>query len=106
MLSKNTANSTTTNISFVRIDFNVGETTYEEAASIAKDIDAYTLDSNPMMYHSTMYDGAHWRHNTINFSVFYNENDDTEKLKKLFFKIKLRHPEFKIISQPTFSLRS
>lgn len=105
MLLKNTTNSSTTNISFIRVSFNVGEITTEEAQSIAKDIDSYTIDTNPMMCHSTMYDGAHWRDGTINFSVFYNENDDAEKLKKLFFKIKLRHPEFTIISQPTLSLR-
>jgi len=100
------SNSTTTSISFTSIDFNVGEITPEEAQAIAKDIDKYTLDTNPIMYHSTMYDGAHWRENTVNFSVFYSENDDSEKLKKLLFKIKLRHPEFKIISQPTLSIRS
>ncbi len=102
---KNTSTSSTINISFIRVDFNVGEITPEEAHAIAKDIDNYTLDSNPMMYHSTMYDGAHWRDGTVNFSVFYNENDDDEKLKKLFFKIKLRHPDFKIISEPAYSLR-
>lgn len=101
------SNSTTTNIAFIRVDFNVGEITPEEAQAITKDIDKYTIDTNPMMHHSTMYDGAHWRDGTVNFSVFYNENDDEdEKLKKLFFKIKLRHPEFIIISQPAYSFRS
>jgi len=95
------SNSTTTNIAFIRVDFNVGEITPEESQAIAKDVDACMFDTNLTTYPGTMYDGGDWRFGTPNFSVFYNENDNTEKLKKLFFKLKLRHPEFKILSQPT-----
>lgn len=92
--------SSTTHISFIRVDFNVGELTSEEARAIEKNVNACMSDTNLIMYPSTMYDGEDFRFGTPNFSVFYNENDGQEKLKKLFFKLKLHYPEFKIISKP------
>lgn len=107
MLFKNTSNSsTTTNISFTRVDFNVGDITPEEAQAIEKDVNACMFDTNISTYPATMYDGGDWRFGTTNFTVFHEQNDN-EKLKKLFFKLKLRHPDFKILSQPTtLSFRS
>lgn len=96
MLSNSYSNTSTSNTAFTRTDFTVGEISKKERNAIIKDIEKFMILGVPIIAQ---------RYET--FSVFYNETDDQEEIRKIFFKLKLRYPKFRIrISETTYSLRS
>lgn len=95
MLSNSYSNTSTTNTAFTRTDFTVGEISKKERNAIIKDIEKFMILGVPIAQ----------RYET--FSVFYNETDAQEEIRKIFFKLKLRYPKFTIrISETAYSLRS
>lgn len=101
MWFKYTSNSTTTSISFNRVEFTIGDATDKEAQAIFEDIYKFTMDTNPIRGQNDAYKQGRWKNSLGYFTVFYVEGEDTDRLKRLFFKIKLRHPEFTLVPPRT-----
>lgn len=95
----NISTSTTT---FIRTDFTVGIITEEEEISIIKDIKKFMI-STPQFGGITVASLVNFK----TFSIFYSSTNDREEINKLFFKLKLRFPEFVIRThETTYSIRS
>lgn len=82
-------------LSFIRVEFEVGYLSLEEEQNLNKIIAKSILDIDDESVSLNTLSSSNLQ--PITFSILYDEESDTKKIDRLFFKLKLQYPAFKIL---------